>query len=115
MDALVNLSWSSGSMLILATIIILAVFVFWRMRKELRSGFPLKDERTRMVTGRAATYALNMGNYFMIALMLMNILSREFRGIYLLDGWYALIISIMVQSIAFIVFRLYFEREGKFE
>ena len=109
-----NMPWSGASGVILATIVILGVFAVWRMLKEMRSGFPLKDERTRLVTGRAAYYAFYIGSYFMIALMLLNILSREFRGVYLLDGWYALIFAIIVQNISFIGFRLYFERKGDF-
>ena len=100
---------------ILATIVIIGVFVIWRMLKELRSGFPLKDERTQKVSGRAAYYAFHLGSYFMIALMLLNILSREFRGVYLLDGWYALVFSIIVQSLMYIGFRLYIEREEDFQ
>jgi len=44
----------------------------------------------------------------------MNILSREFRGEYLLDAGYALVISVLVQSLTFIALRLYFERKGDF-
>lgn len=111
---MVDLSWSVASIGILATIILLGVFVIWKMLKEIRSGFPLNDERTQTVTGRAATYAFYIGSYFMIALMLANILSRELRGVYLLDGWYALVFSIIVQSLTFLGFRLYFERKEDF-
>jgi len=99
---------------ILATIVLLGVLVVWKTLREMRSGFPLKDERTRIVTGRAATYAFYFGSYFMIALMLMNILSREFRGAPLLDAGYALVISVLVQSLSFIGLRLYFSRKGDF-
>jgi len=100
---------------IIATIVLLGVFFVWRMLREIRSGFPLKDERTQMVTGRAATYTFYIGSYFMIALMLANILSREFRGEYLLDGWYAMVLSILVQSLAFGGLRLYLNRKGDFQ
>ena len=110
-----NLPWSGASMGILATIVILGIFVIWRIIKEMRSGFPLKDERTQRVSGKAAYYAFHLGSYFMIALMLGNILSRELRGVYLLDGWYALIFSIIVQSLMYIGFRLYFERKEDFQ
>jgi uncharacterized membrane protein len=100
---------------ILAIIVIIGVFVIWKILKELRSGFPLKDERTQRVSGKAAFYAFHLGSYFMIALMLLNILSRELRGAYLLDGWYALIFSIIVQSLMYIGFRLYFERKEDFQ
>ena len=111
---MVDLPWSGVSFGILAIIVLLGVFFIWRMSKELRSGFPLKDERTQVITGRAATYAFYIGSYFMIALMLMNILSREFRREYLLDAGYALVISVLVQSLTFIALRLYFERKGDF-
>ena len=82
-----NLPWSGGSGVILATIVILGVFAIWRIVRELRSGFPLKDERTQRVSGKAAYYAFYLGSYFMIALMLLNILSRELRGdIFSMDG-----------------------------
>jgi uncharacterized membrane protein len=100
---------------ILATIVILGIFVIWRILKELRSGFPLRDERTQRVSGKAAYYAFHLGSYFMIALMLGNILSRELKGVYLIDGWYALIFSIIVQSLMYIGFRLYFERKEDFQ
>lgn len=109
-----NLPCTGMSMVILATIVILGVYVIWKIQKELRSGFPLKDERSQRVSGNAAFYAFHLGSYFMIALMLGNILSRELRGVYLLDGWYALIFSIIVQSLMYIGFRLYFERKEDF-
>ena len=111
---MVNLPWSVVSIGILATIVLIGVFVMWKMLKETRSGFSLKDERTQIVTGKAATYAFYIGSYFMIALMLVNILSREFQGVYLFDAGYALVISILVQSLTFIGFRLYFTRKGDF-
>ncbi len=111
---MVDLPWPVVSVGILATIVLLGVFFIWRMSRELRSGFPLKDERTQVITGRAATYAFYIGSYFMLALMLMNLLSREFRGKYLLDAGYALLISVLVQNLTFIAVRLYFERKGDF-
>ena len=100
---------------ILATIVLIGVYVIWKIQKELRSGFPLKDERTQRINWKASYYALYLGLYFMIALMLGNILSRELRGVYLLDGWYALIFSILVQSLMYIGFNLYFERKEDFQ
>jgi len=110
-----NLPWTGMSVGILATIVILGVYVIWKIQKELRSGFPLKDERTQRVSGKAAFYAFHLGSYFMLALMLGNILSREIRGVHLLDGWYALIFSIIVQSLMYIGFRLYFEKKEDFQ
>jgi hypothetical protein len=114
-ETVVNLPWPMVSGGILATIVLLGVFFVWRMLKEIRSGFPLRDERTQMVMGRAATYTFYIGSYFMIALMLANILSTEFLGAQLLDGWYAMVLSILVQSLAFSGLHFYFDRKGDFE
>jgi hypothetical protein len=103
-----DISWLGVSGGILATIIVIGVFVVWRMSKELRSGFPLQDERTRLITGKAATFAFYIGSYFMIALMLANILYLEFLEKPILDAGYALVISVLVQSLSFIGFRLYY-------
>jgi len=107
--------WSGVSIGILATIVLLGVYAIWKIQKELRSGFPLKDERIQRVSGKAAYYAFHIGSYFMIALMLGNILSRELREVYLLDGWYALNFSIIVQSLMYLGFRIYFDRKEDFQ
>ena len=109
-----NLPWSEVTSLILATVIISGVFFIWKMYKELRSGFPLKDERTQRVSGKAAYYAFYIGSYFMLVLMLVNIVNREFRGAYLLDGWYALAFSIIVQSLMYFGFQQYFNGREDF-
>ena len=109
-----NLPWSGMGGVILATVVILGVYLIWRMLKEMRSGLPLKDERTQKVSGKAAYYAFHLGSYFMIALLLLNLLSSEFRGVYLLDGWYALNLTIIVQSLMYLGFRLYYERKDDF-
>ena len=106
--------WPIASIGILAIIILVGVFVIWKILKDRRSGFPLKDERTQRITGAAATYAFYIGSYFMIALMLANILSREFLGTYLLEEGYALIASILVNSLTFLGLRMYFDRKGDF-
>ena len=108
-------AWPSMAVGILATIVIIGIFVIWRILKDRSSGFPAKDERTQKVTGMAATYAFYIGSYFMLALMLTNILSQELLGVPFpgerYQG-YPLIISVIVQSLIFIGFRLYFERKG---
>lgn len=101
--------------MILATVVIIGVLVTWKIAKEMRSGFPLKDERTQRVGGRSAYYAFYIGTYFMLAMMFGNIISRELRGVYLLDGWYALIIAVIVQALLFEGFRFYFGRKEDFQ
>ena len=105
-------AWPLMGVGILATIVLVGVFVIWRILKDRKLGFPAKDERTQKVTGMAATYAFYIGSYFMLALMLANLLSREFLGVPLLEEGYALIISILVQSLTFIGVQTYLNRKG---
>jgi uncharacterized membrane protein len=110
-----SLPWSLMSLGILATIVLLGVLAVWKILEDRRSGFPAKDERTRKITGRAATYTFYIGSYFMIALMLANIVSREFTGLFLIDWDYALVASILVQSLVFGGLRWYFNRKGDYK
>jgi len=106
--------WPVVSVGILAIGVLVGVFAIWRMLRDQRSGFPLKDERTQRVTGTAATYAFYIGSYFMIALMLANLLNLEFLGEPLLETGYALVASILVNSLTFLGLRMYFDRKGDF-
>ena len=109
-----SIPWPVASGGILAAIVLVGIFAFWRILKERRSGFPLKDERTQRITGTAATYALYFGSYFMLALMAVNLLSEMFTEAPLLEAGYALAISVLVQSLAFIGVYAYFFRKGDF-
>jgi uncharacterized membrane protein len=111
-DALANIPWSVVSGGILVTIVVIGIFAVWRLLKERRSGFPLKDERTQKITGTAAYYAFYIGTYFMLALMGVNLLNQEFTGTPLLETGYALVISVLVQSLAFIGIQTYLSRKG---
>ena len=106
--------WSVASFNILAAIVLVGMFVTWKILKDRQSGFPLKDERTQRITGTAATYAFYIGSYFMIGLMLANLLNLEFLGEPLLETGYALIACILVNSLTFLGLRAYFDQKGDF-
>ena len=107
-----TIPWSVASIGILATIVLIGIFAVWRLLKDKRSGFPLKDERTQKITGTAATYAFYIGSYFMIALMGVNLLNQEVTGVALLETGYALVISVLVQSLTFLGIQTYLNRKG---
>jgi len=107
--------WPITSLGIIIVIAFIAVLMFWRIIKDRRSGFPAGDERTQMITGKAATVALFIGMYFTIALLLVNIVGNELygtHGSFFLEAGYALIASLLVYAVSFIVFRTYFDRKG---
>jgi cytochrome b561 len=108
-----NFGWPLVSIAIMAIGILIGVFAVWRILEDRKSGFPAKDERTRRITGKAATYAFYIGSYFMIALMFVNLVVQEL-GLPSLDVGYTLIASILVQNLTYLGLRWYFNRKGDF-
>ena len=109
-----NTPWSVASGGILVTIVVLGIFVIWSFLRARKSGFPLKDERTQKITGTAATYTFYISSYFMLALMGVNLLNDIFTGEPLLETGYALVISVLVQSLTFGGILAYLNRKGEF-
>jgi cytochrome b561 len=107
-----DLVWSIVSVGIVAMIVLIGVLLIWRIIKDKRSGYPPQDERTQRITGKAATYSLYIGLYFMIALLLVFIVGRELLGYYLFNAGDALVASVLVQSVTLLVLRWYLERKG---
>lgn len=100
-----NLIWLLSSGGILVAIVVIGVVVVWKILEDRKLGFPAQDERTQKITGKAAMYAFSIGNYFMIALMMININNREFLGFLLFDAGYTWVISTLVQNLTFLVLR----------
>jgi len=53
---------------ILVSIALVAIFVAWKRKEELKSGFPHEDERSRALKMRAGYLALFVSMYFCLAL-----------------------------------------------
>jgi len=98
---------------ILAIIVVIGVLVIWKVVQQKQSGYPMKDERTQKINGKAAFYALFIGQYFIIAFLMMIIVGREFLGMPELEAGYPLIASLLALSISYLVLRFYFDRKGE--
>lgn len=96
---------------ILALIVVIGVVVLWKVLQQKKSGYPMKDERTQKINGKASYYALLIGQYFIIALLGV-IIVRDFLGLPELEAGYPLIASALVLSLSYIVLRVYFDRKG---
>ncbi len=109
-----DVTWLIGSMGILALMILIGVLVLWKTLKEKKSGFPIADERTQKINGKAAYYALYMGQYFIIAILVAMLVGREFLGMPEIEAGYPLIASLLVSSLSYLVLRWYLGRKGEF-
>ena len=106
--------WPVVSLGIAAIIVLLGILLVWKMHKDRKSGFPVRDERTTKITGRAATYALYIGSYFIIAFLFILIIGKEFYGLPEIDAGYPLIASLLVFNLTFLGLRWYFNRKSDF-
>ncbi|TRO53382.1 DUF2178 domain-containing protein, partial [Candidatus Bathyarchaeota archaeon] len=59
-------------------IILLAIIVIWGVQKNKKAGYPMQDERTSKIQGKAAlgTYYITLA--FMISTLVWNIFGNEF-------------------------------------
>jgi len=108
--------WPILSIGILALIILIAVLVLWKMqkmRKEKKSGFPLADERTQKLNGKAAYYSMFICQYFILAYMWATFVGHVFFGMPEIEAGYPMIATLLVSALSFLVFRLYFGRKGE--
>ena len=106
-------SWPVVGGGILALIILLGVLALWITLKERKSGFPLSDERTQHLNGKAAYYAMFLCQYFIVAYLFVDIVGREFFSMPAIEAGYPMIAALLVSSVSFLVLRLYFDRKEK--
>ena len=110
-----GLEWLASTGLIAVAIVVVGILAIWRILKDRKAGFPATDERTQRITGRAAMTALNLGWYFIVAILIGAIIAREFLGVpsFGEDFYsYSLIAVLLVQSISFLLLRWYFGSKG---
>jgi hypothetical protein len=105
-----DLSWPVVSMGILALIILFGVLALWFTLKERKSGFPLSDERTQHLNGKAAYYAMWMCQYFILAYLLATIIGREFFGMPAIEAGYPMIAALLVSCVSYAVLRWYLDK-----
>ncbi len=98
---------------ILALIILIGILVIWKTLKEKKSGFPLADERTQKLNGKAAYYAMYVCQYFILAYVWVTFIGREFFGIPEIEAGYPMIVTLLVSALSFLVLRWLFGRKGE--
>jgi uncharacterized membrane protein len=108
-----DFTWSILSIGILALIILIGILVLWQRLKDKKSGFPLADERTQRLNWKAAYYAMFMGQYFILAYLLVNIIGIEFFGIPEIEAGYTMVAALLASSVSFLVLRWHFGRKGE--
>ena len=93
-------------------VLLVGVFVIWKIHREKKSGYPINDERTLKISGRAAigTYYINLA--FMISLALFIIFGTEFLNLPQLDAGWAIIAIMLVNGFSYGLLSWYYSRKG---
>jgi len=104
--------WPIVSVGIAAIGVLIGILVAWKKYKDRKSGFPAQDERTQKITGKAATYALYIGSYFILTFLGIQLIGMEFFGLQDIDAGYPLIAALLVYNLSFLVLRWLFGRKG---
>jgi hypothetical protein len=108
-----DFAWPIASIGILSLIILIGALAVRRRLKDMKSGLPLADERTRKLNWKSAYYAMFMGQYFILAYLLVDIAGRELFGLPDIEAGYPMIAALLVSSISFLVLRWYLGTKGE--
>jgi Na+/H+ antiporter NhaD/arsenite permease-like protein len=105
--------WAITSIGIIALIILIGALVLWKTLKEKKSGFPLADERTQKLNGKAAYYAMFVCQYFILAYVWVSFVGRQFFGLPEIEAGYPMIAALLVSALSFLVLKWYLGRKGE--
>jgi len=106
-----DFTWPIVSTAILILIVLIGALALWKTLKDKKSGFPLSDERTQHLNGKAAYYAMFLCQYFILAYLLVDLVGREFFGMPEIEAGYPMIAALLVSSVSFLVLRWYLDRK----
>ena len=93
-------------------VLLVGVFVLWKIHKDKKSGYPLNDERTLKISGRAAIGTYYISIAFMISLLLFIIFGKEFLDLPDLEAGWAVIAVMLVTGISYGLLSWYYSRKG---
>lgn len=103
--------WVTMVPLIAAIIVTLGIIVAWRAVKERRSGFPLKDERTTRLQGKAATLTFYIGVWYLLLLNYYNIYRIEFLDLEELGSMAVINSAVILMGLSYIALYAYFNKK----
>lgn len=104
--------WPTILILNAVLVLLIGVLVLWKLHKDKKSGYPIKDERTIKISGKAATGTYYISLAFMVSLLLFIIFGTEFFALPELDAGWAVIAVMLVSGISNGLLSWYYSRKG---
>jgi len=103
--------WLIGIPVIGLMIVAMAVYRTWTINKIKKSGYPLEDERTAKIQGKAYKAGFYLGVFYLIALNFYNIINIEFLGGTQPESMFVINSTVIIMGVSVIVLNMYFERK----
>ena len=94
-------------------IILLGIFVIWKTQRDRKAGYPLRDERTSKIQGKAAlgTYYISLA--FMVSTLVWIIVGNEFLNLPEIDTGWTVIAIMLVSGISYGLLSWYYAKKGE--
>jgi putative transcriptional regulator len=103
--------WAFAIPVVGLVIVVVAIFTLWRIIKSKKSGFPLADERTAKISGKAFQAGFMIGTYYLLALNFYNIINIEFLGGEQLESMPVINSAVIIMGLTVIVVMTYLGRK----
>jgi len=107
---MVDTIWITTIPLIALLIVSLGTYWLYKIIRERRSGYPLKDERTIKIQGRASTVAFYLGSWYLILLNFYNMYRIEFQGLTELGSMPVINSAVILMGVTYGASAFYFNR-----
>jgi uncharacterized membrane protein len=103
--------WPTILILNAVIVLLVGVIVLWKVHKEKKSGYPIQDERTTKISGKAAigTYYISLA--FMVSLSLFIIFGTEFFDLPDLEAGWAIISIMLVSGFSYGLLSWYYSKK----
>jgi len=106
-----DVPWSLATVLILIILALVAIVVVGKERKDLKSGFPKEDERSRAIKDRAGYLAFFVSLYFLLGMGFFQAVLDEEQVFARPPAEWAMIYVAVMGSI-FLALHAYLNRKG---
>ena len=98
--------------IISVVMMIIAIWIFRKERKNVKAGFPLEDERSKLIKQKTAAYSYYVSLYYLLGLMWYSIFAQNFLSLPRMDTEAALGVGIGGIIILFFIIWLIVSRRG---
>jgi hypothetical protein len=93
------------------TIVAVAIYTIWMIPRSKKVGFPLEDERTNIISGKAYQAGFLIGAYYLIAHNFYKIVNIDFLGGTQLESMLVINSVLILMGMTVFVLKKYLERK----